>query len=232
MSKPDDDLPPAAAASQRIGEAWLASSPKLVAEFRDLEKRLKHEGRWQYAGPPHNIEGYILSEFDSHGHKLQREQYAILAKIDESLLSKLRRGVLAAWAREGSPLGPWRAIPSSAWRVFKLGDLEAGTLTAPGVMLFDTRVGVPVDENASVPHRSETGAPGRPTSMHLIVLKLKERAKAGQLESGVMAEATTLAAWFKATYPHEPPATAKTIYNSIGSTYRDLTANKAKFPKL
>lgn len=231
-----DDLPPEAANSQPIGEAWLDTSPELIAEFRDLEERLRREGRWQYVGNVRNPDYSVLSEFDSHGQRLRKQQQAIFAQIDDLLMAKLRRGILSAWAREGSPVAQWRAIPSSAWQSLKLEDLQSGTLTARGVTLFDTRVGVPVKVNepapVPAPPSSETGAPGRPSNMHLVVSRFEERANAGQLETSLAREAATLAAWFAANHPDKQALTARTIENKIRSDYRGHTSTDQKPTKL
>lgn len=236
MTAEDDDLPTAAANSKHFAKAFIEISPKLTAELQHLRKRLEREGRWQYVGDVRNPEGYVLSEFDGHGQQLRKEQDAVLAKIDELLTAKLQRRLLSAWAREGSPLGLWRTIPPSAWQTLTIKDFRAGTFNAPGITLFDMRIGLPVLEDAltpaPAPRRSETGAPGRPSSMHLVVLKLRERAKAGRLETTVKGEAAALAAWFKANHPDKAPPTAKTIENNIRAEYRHLRARKSNPPKL
>jgi hypothetical protein len=69
-----------------------------------------------------------------------------------------------------------------------------------------------------------TGAPGRPTSMHIVLEELERRGLAGEIEAGVRAEAAALAKWFSAAYPGAPPLTAKTIENRIRSRFRALKA--------
>ena len=58
-----------------------------------------------------------------------------------------------------------------------------------------------------------SGAQGRPTSMHLIVVELDRRRDAEETLSTQMAEAAALADWLKHKHPRAAPATAKTIRN-------------------
>lgn len=226
MTAQDDSLPPEAANSQHLATAFrVHADPQLLNQYRQKTEQLEREGRWQYVGNVRNPEGYVLSEFDSHGHGLLREQQEIVARIEEGFMSKLQSGALAAWAREGSPLTPWRTIPPSAWRTLTLGDVMKGTANGPGVALFDIRVGVPValttPEPVAVPPLPETGAPGRPSHMHLIIAEFERRAQAGELENSLAREAATLAAWFKANHPGKQPLTPKAVENRIRRDYRE-----------
>jgi hypothetical protein len=65
----------------------------------------------------------------------------------------------------------------------------------------------------AVPRR--TGAPGRPTSMHLVIEEFKRRAAAAPL-SGTLAEnAEALSNWVRQAHPTVPPPSPKTIKNKI-----------------
>lgn len=225
MTAQHDDLPPEAAESQHLAIAFrVHADAELLAEYHRLKDRLQREGKWHYAGSPRAPEYYMLSEFDSHGQQLLHEQRMILAEIEEGLMSKLRRGLLTVWAREGSPIAPFRAIPASAWRTLKLDDVVKGTAKAPGVTLFDIRAGVPVAEKAPepvpAPPLPETGSPGRPSHMHFVVSEFRRRVQAGQLEPSLAREAATLEAWFEANHPDKQPLTAKTIENKLRKDYR------------
>lgn len=74
----------------------------------------------------------------------------------------------------------------------------------------------------SRPNRS--GAPGRPTSMHLVLEELARRGAVNELEASVGAEAAALATWLSATCTGVPSLTAKTIANRIRSIFRELKA--------
>jgi hypothetical protein len=65
-----------------------------------------------------------------------------------------------------------------------------------------------------------TGAPGRPTSMHLIEAEHAARWDRGEAASSVAAESRALQAWFKLAHPHSPPPTSDTIENKIRAEHR------------
>ena len=61
-----------------------------------------------------------------------------------------------------------------------------------------------------------TGAPGRPSSMHYIGLKLEELIKAGKSWPSKANASRELEEWFKENYPSSQPPSAKTIKNKYG----------------
>lgn len=65
-----------------------------------------------------------------------------------------------------------------------------------------------------------TGAPGRPSGMHLIEREHARRCAEGRALGPVAREAADLAAWFRTAHPEAPPPTAKTIENRIRSAHR------------
>ncbi len=80
-------------------------------------------------------------------------------------------------------------------------------------------------ENRSI---IRTGAPGRPTPIHLVVEEHKKRLASGTAEDLVTDESERLAEWFKETHPNLPQLKPKTIRNNIAAERR-----AAKFrPKL
>ena len=77
---------------------------------------------------------------------------------------------------------------------------------------------------AGLPNR--TGAPGRPSSMHLIDAELKARMERGDTLPTLRLESEALADWFLRTYPHAARPTPKTIQNKIREIYRTGKAPK------
>lgn len=65
-----------------------------------------------------------------------------------------------------------------------------------------------------------TGAPGRPSGMHLVEREHARRCAEGRALGPVAQEAAELAAWFRRAHPDAPPPTAKTIENRIRSAHR------------
>lgn len=70
-----------------------------------------------------------------------------------------------------------------------------------------------------------TGAPGRPTPMHLVHAEHQRRLDHGEAEQSVAAESNLLEAWLRKSHPSAPRLTAKTIENNIRDRHR-----KAKKP--
>jgi hypothetical protein len=73
-----------------------------------------------------------------------------------------------------------------------------------------------------------TGAPGRPSRMHLVENEYRSRCQRGVALTGVNAEARVLAEWFRATHPDAPSLTAKTIANKIRHDHRKYVAERPK----
>jgi hypothetical protein len=74
------------------------------------------------------------------------------------------------------------------------------------------------DERELVSDR--TGAPGQPSSLHLVEREFTRRIAAGELvKPGLKEQATELRAWFVAKYPGLRPMTVGTIENHIREDY-------------
>ena len=71
-----------------------------------------------------------------------------------------------------------------------------------------------------------SGAPGRPTSAHLVKAELKRRATAGELCASLASEAEHLSQWLTSQHPNAPGMTKKTISNSCRDAY--LSARKQR----
>jgi hypothetical protein len=219
MSRRADDLPPEAAQALPLAEAfWPNADPDLVNRYRDIKARLERERQWvrRRSGDP------LLMQF--------RE---LEIRIEASFIAKLRDGELTAWGREGSPIGPWREIPSSAWSTLQLDDPNVGTVKGPGVILFDVRTGPAVMTAPAPPPQPERTPvpvpplpkkrnPGRPSPKHLLEMKLRQRGKAGELESSMTREAQFLKKWLELNHPDAKQVTIKTIRNRLGELYRQV----------
>jgi hypothetical protein len=75
---------------------------------------------------------------------------------------------------------------------------------------------------------ARTGAPGRPSSMHLIRQEHERRLAAGEAQGAVSAEAAKLAYWFVTNHPNLPRAGRKAIENAIRATHRRLRESRAE----
>lgn len=77
----------------------------------------------------------------------------------------------------------------------------------------------PLTEAAADDFRS--GAPGRPTSMHVVVAEHGRRLATGMAEARVGAEAEHLANWLRKAHPSAPQLTPKAIRNKISPAHRN-----------
>jgi len=73
---------------------------------------------------------------------------------------------------------------------------------------------------------SSSGAPGRPTSMHLVETEFRRRAEENLTAPTLKDEADILAAWLRRSHPNAPKASTKTIKNRLRVAYRDLARHK------
>jgi hypothetical protein len=65
----------------------------------------------------------------------------------------------------------------------------------------------------------ETGAQGRPSSMHLIKSELQAQADRGEIKLSLGRQAENLALWLRSTYPGAPAAGVRAIKNGIRDEY-------------
>lgn len=147
----------------------------------------------------------------------------------------IARGIQAA-----APLAP-TAIPPPAWAGavptlgFERGTAfqgrhgrwrhdpppDADTVQFGGVWLYGVRVFAASGQaEHQPPPIISSGAPGRPTSMHLIRAEHKRRLGTDTACSAVAHEAAHLEAWLIEKHPAMPKATAKSVENAIRPAHR------------
>ena len=71
-----------------------------------------------------------------------------------------------------------------------------------------------------------SGAPGRPSSMHLVEAEFSARCTRNEVEATLAEEAMVLAAWLRNKHPNSPPLTAKTIKNKLREAYRKFSETR------
>ena len=74
----------------------------------------------------------------------------------------------------------------------------------------------------------ETGAPGRPTSMHLIRAEFLARDERGESAASITLEADALAKWLEHAHPSAVPVKPKTIRNQLAEEFRKRLATPKK----
>jgi hypothetical protein len=151
--------------------------------------------------------------------------------------SSLRRPIpaiewleLERWVQNGVD---FYGVRSAATRLDTADDFPKGrfllSMVSPIVKYLDVRVDsagiTDLWPGAMLKAAPRTGAPGRPSSMHLIVLEFDRRIAAHQIEPSLKEQAAVLCDWLAANHPESPPAGPKTIENKIRKSY-----NAAKRP--
>jgi hypothetical protein len=71
------------------------------------------------------------------------------------------------------------------------------------------------------PQIHHTGAPGRPSSMHLVEAEYRARWHRGEAEASIGAEAKTLAEWLQNKHPDVPQLQPKSIANRLRHDHRE-----------
>ncbi len=138
---------------------------------------------------------------------------------------------------DGRPLGPdWPALFSPAGAEARRS-IEVDVPAAIAAVRRAFPAAAPKPEAAAVrlgtdgappPEIVSTGAPGRPTSMHLIRPEHRRRLDAGEAHDAVADEARHLAAWFAEAHPKAPQPTAGTIANAIRAAHRQRASRPTK----
>src|ERR1700735_3960921 len=67
---------------------------------------------------------------------------------------------------------------------------------------------------------TRTGAPGRPSVMHILRNELAERCKAGEIESSLAEQVRVLREWFGTRHPQSPVPAQTTTENGLRAQYR------------
>jgi hypothetical protein len=75
------------------------------------------------------------------------------------------------------------------------------------------------------PPVAKTGAPGRPSSMHMVLTEFERRRASGECGASRQAEAEALETWLKIVHPAAPSLTAKTIRSKLPSDFQPHKAS-------
>jgi hypothetical protein len=106
--------------------------------------------------------------------------------------------------------------------------LEARQIRVPPWLYPESPAGEPVAAASvgapSIPQTvKRSGAPGHPSSMHLVKLEMKRRAETSEMiKTSLRQEADQLVGWLARRHPEEPQLTQKTIQNKLGDQWRSL----------
>ncbi len=237
MQQNKDGLPPEAAKTIKILHACQQyRDPLLVKCYNEIEKRLEHEGKWVYTVSDDGKQIDSPDEFDGHTQDLLQEKIEILEKAKADFIGFLYHGHLTAWARENSPLAPWREIPASAWATIRLKNVYKGVVEGPNFLLYDVRVGPRVEaekvKEAPSPESTKPatvdvaphvkGRSGRPSHKETILKEYQRRKEAGLCEASLRSESFYLESWFKKNFSSQKTPDHKTILRHISDFEKDI----------
>jgi hypothetical protein len=82
-----------------------------------------------------------------------------------------------------------------------------------------------VEHDTEIAIQYKTGAPGRPTAMHLVEKHHAERCERKEAMSTISAEADYLANWLRTAHPTAPKLYSKTISNRLATAHRKYLKN-------
>ena len=131
-----------------------------------------------------------------------------------------------AWLSNPSGPMPWRASTPAAAVLEKYE--RQRLLIADEQMtrwLAHMRESFGITPEKAVP---KSGAPGRPSSMHIVLDEFERRHACNQCEASREAEAKALAEWLKKTHPNAPQPTPKTIQNRLPAEFQPRTNRVTK----
>lgn len=127
-------------AGTTLKEALFDINPDALERYRKALKDAGISRLWDSVIDPLNEEIDRTSGGRAISSGKRTDWDAWILSIHAKLLESLQVQDFVMNAREGSPIGPWREIPASAWPTLKIDDLDHGTLSGPGLILFDVRI--------------------------------------------------------------------------------------------
>lgn len=152
--------------------------------------------------------------------------------LEDQLVEKLRRGELQAVGFDpGQPVNSEAlTIPAIRWCELEPHFRKSAAAIGKKLVLTGIRVLPPHEEGDAI--KATTGAPGRPSNMHLIEAEYERRQSAGITETTLADEARALRDWFKSTHKDKQCVTVKTIENRIRQEFRNSSGGAPTTPKL
>jgi hypothetical protein len=139
----------------------------------------------------------------------------------------LKRATL--YARFQTPMASLQQLPADVWPILEIVDWQNGIARDLQNVLYysihaasarqQTNDDLPEEESSPPIYR--TGAPGKPTSMHLVEAEFRARCDRGEAKPTIGDEAEILAEWLRRTHPNAPPLTPKTVKNQLRAAHRE-----------
>ena len=186
-------------------QPWAAAVERLMPLISTGEVQII--GRPSSGGPPRAIEGHTFA-----GISVSQPMHDTLALIagDNPWISCTPYVDEEHWGDVFNDQLYVSKVGPAAWTHLQLrkSDVLREIVFADAVL----------EEDADTVY--ETGAPGRPSSMHLIQQEFSARHERGQSATSITQEADELAKWLRKVHPKAAAVTAKTIKNRLSAEFR------------
>ena len=136
--------------------------------------------------------------------------------IDQAFRDSLIAGRLVAYAQAEFTFGQWQEIPGATWKALTISDVHSGHVIGED---FDVKNVPIVALSSGGPALPNTGSPGRPTPMPIVLDEHARRRASRTIMPSAAKESIALLAWYQATYPNGYPLKAATIEQALGPIY-------------
>jgi hypothetical protein len=153
MNPEDSHPPPGTLPLQAAMHEWLPE--KVLAAVDAASDDLKLNARQVYWIDAQGREVVEIDPYSDFNRPLLLRMREAQAAAEAAFLAMLRAGRLIAWAREGSPVAPFRRIPADAWASLRLVHVTEGRASGHGVKLF----GIHVAPATALQRASPSGEP-------------------------------------------------------------------------
>jgi hypothetical protein len=163
----------------------------------------------------------------------EREEVGAAQRALKTLRASVQQGKVRLRGRLSNDLVPRDIDPQDAMDgelVIWNDMLEMGSEREPYQNVYC--IAEDVRGIAGVADQYRTGAPGRPTSMHLVEQHYSERCQQKEAKRKISHEADYLAEWLRLKHPREPKLTPKAIRNKLATAHRRYVENLDILPKI
>jgi hypothetical protein len=190
----------------RAGRSRRARSSRCGGSAMFLSKHMTLHDAWQVVNERTNSTG----------------RGPIWQALKEGAVSaELWRGGQLKW--DPVPADWWNDADNFNWPVSPYGLLP----NLPDASMFRVERRIidglwPASELPASAETDHSGAPGRPSSAHLVSAEFTRRRQSGAIEGTLAAQAVALEEWLKATHPNRAPMTAGTIENRIRPAWNSI----------
>ena len=186
------------------GDAWAAAVKRLLPLLSTGEVQVI--GKPKSGGAFKPIEGHTFAAVIVA--QPLRDRFSVIAR-DDPLISCIPYAGEELWLRDFNDHFYLEKSGPASWTHLQVKKSD---------VLREIEFDAPPEAQPSSMY--ETGAPGRPSSMHLVRQEFSARYERGETAETMAREADALANWLRTSHPKAAPVSPKTIKNQLGSEFR------------